>query len=96
MTTISVPRLAGSREHAARIAQSLPDDLRGISVLLEAGAVRSAAQSFADELCKQILVIRQADRLEVHSASATFARYLNSSSNLREVADRISIDVRPT
>lgn len=95
MSSLVIPRLAGSRERAVDLTSGLPDDLSGAKVTIDAAGVDAAAQSFADELCKQILETRQAYQLEVHRASPRFAQYLNSSAARRGVGDRLMVDVSP-
>lgn len=95
MVDVMIPRLAGSRERAVVLSAELPADLSAATVMIDAIGVESASQSFADELCKQILVVRSAERLEVHSAKPRFAHYLHESARIRGVADRLIVDVRP-
>ena len=95
MASIVIPRLAGTRERAELLSSDLPDSLEQSAVTIDAQTVASASQSFADELCKQILVKRNAHLLEVHKASPRFARFLNESARLRGVSDRLIVDVRP-
>ena len=95
MTSIVIPRLAGTRERAGQVSSSLPESLSGLIVTIDAQDVASASQSFSDELCKQILVDRDASRLDVHNASPQLARYLNTSARIRGVAVRLVVDVRP-
>lgn len=94
MSSIVIPRLAGSRERAVDLTSVLPDDLSGSAVTIDAAGVDAAAQSFADELCKQILETRHASSLEVHRASPRFAQYLNSSAARRGVSERLLVDIR--
>jgi hypothetical protein len=95
MSNLVMPELNGTREGAVDLTSSLPDDLRNAVVSIDAGAVVAAAQSFADELCKQILEVRHASRLEVHCATPRFAGYLSSSARVRGLSDRLSVDVKP-
>ena len=95
MSNIVMPRLAGTRERAVNLTQGLPADLHDAVVSIDASDVVAAAQSFADELCKQILEVRHAARLEVHCATPRFANYLNSSAQVRGLTDRLSVDVQP-
>lgn len=94
MTTIELPRTAGSRERADELTSVLSGDLKAQTVVLEAQCMKAGAQSFADQLCKQILEVRGAERLEVRHATPMFARYLSNSARIRRVADRLSIETR--
>jgi len=95
MTIVEIPRVAGSRRRAEIVSSDLPPDLSSVTVEVFAAEVTSASQSFADELCTQILVERHALRLVVHDASPRFANYLNTSARLRDVAEHLSVDVKP-
>lgn len=95
MTVIEIPRVASSRKSAEIVTSDLPSDLSSATVEVFAGEVTSASQSFADELCTQILVERHASRLVVHDASPRFAQYLRTSARLRDVAEHLSVDVKP-
>lgn len=94
MITIDLPRTAGSRERANELTSALPGDLTALTVVLEAQGMKAGAQSFADQLCKQILEVRCAERLEVRHATPMFARYLSNSARIRGVADRLTIETR--
>jgi hypothetical protein len=95
MTTLEIPRMSGTRQRAEIVASALSDDLSSTKIEIDADLVASASQSFADELCKQILVDRSALSLTVHNASPWFANYLSTSARLRSVTDRLSVDVKP-
>jgi hypothetical protein len=78
------------------LLSACPDDLRGYVVHVDAAGLFSAAQSFVDELCKETLEVRGASRLVVYSATPLFAKFLNKSAAVREVSERLVVDVRPS
>lgn len=94
MSSLTIPDLAGSRAKAAQLADQLPLTLDGIVVEVDVANVESASQSFVDELCKQVLVVRHAEKFVVHNASPRFAMHLNTAAQLRGVSERLSVDVR--
>jgi hypothetical protein len=85
----------GSRQRAVELTDHLPKSLQHSTVVIDASGLASAAQSFADELCKQILEVREAEELVVHCATPRFAAHLNTSAQLRRCSERLSVDVRP-
>ncbi|AMY53433.1 hypothetical protein A3L23_02089 [Rhodococcoides fascians D188] len=94
MTTVTMPRLAGSRGLVASLLDELPADLTGCSVTIDAEPLASAAPSFADQLCKEILATRNANRLDVLAASPRFEAYLVRSADIRGLADRLFVTPR--
>jgi len=95
MPNIVIPKLVGSRLRAAELAEhSLPRDLTGQMVEVDASSLSSAAQSFADELCKQVLELRNADFLSVHHATPRFGQHLSASARLRGMPERLNVDIR--
>lgn len=94
MSSLTIPDLVVSRARAADVASVLPAMLTDSVIEVDVANVESATQSFVDEFCKQILVLRQAKCLIVHNASARFANHLHTSARLREVSDRLVVDVR--
>lgn len=88
---LELPRLGGSRWSAEELAQSLPADLRGFEVELDGSKMATAAQGFADELCKQILEVRQADRLILRETPEIFTNHVVRSSELRR-CQRVSVE----
>ena len=91
MTALTLPELAGSRQLVVQLLDHIPVDLDGIEVVVHAEALISAAPSFADELCKEILVTRRADRLTIASASPKLTFYLRRSAEARGVLDHLVI-----
>ena len=94
MNALTLPRLAGSRGLVVRLLADAPLDLSGAAVVVDAVGLESAAPSFADELCKQLLVERRASHLTVRHASEKFQHYLARSATARGVAERITIEPR--
>lgn len=75
----------------ASLLDHIPTDLDNDQVVVHADGLVSAAPSFADELCKEILVTRRAALLTVDCASPRLAFYLHRSANARGVLDRLVI-----
>lgn len=93
MTVLDAPSLAGSRRRAQRVIAHLPDDLSGAEVVLNCRGLLAAAVSFADELVKQILVVRGAALLRVVEVSdAEFVNYLKARAKAQGVSDRLQFD----
>lgn len=91
MTALTLPKLAGSRQLVVTLLDEIPSDLEFKEVVINAEELVSAAPSFVDELCKQLLVTRNASRLTVNEASERFLFYLQRSAVARGVADRLVI-----
>jgi hypothetical protein len=69
----------------------IPTDLRPNEVIVHAEDLVTVAPSFADELCKEILVTRCAMRLTVEGASEKLAYYLERSAKARGASNRLII-----
>lgn len=90
--TVVLPPLIGSRPSARELAAGLPEALGEVHV--EAGKLISAAQAVADELVKDILVVRGAERLKVWDATPRLAEHLQRAAELRGVKDRLLVTLR--
>jgi hypothetical protein len=88
---LTLPKLAGGRQLVVKLLDHIPTELSTCEVVVHAEALVSAAPSFADELCKEILVTRCAARLTVKDPSTKLAFYLRRSANARGVSDRLQI-----
>jgi hypothetical protein len=91
---LTLPKLAGGRRLVLQLLDHIPTDLRSAEVIVHAEDLVTAAPSFADELCKEILVTRCAARLTVEDASEKLAYYLERSANARQVSDRLVLPGR--
>lgn len=93
-TVLDAPPLAGSRESVRRLLDdNLPDDLAGTTVVVDFGDLLAATVSFADELVRQILVVRNAALLHATAVGdEEFANYLRSRAAHNQVADRLQIN----
>lgn len=80
---------AGSREHARELVAALPAQLTGITVALDCAELVAGTPSFLDEIVKEILVTRRADRLEIVGSSRRIATLADRAAVNREVADRL-------
>jgi hypothetical protein len=76
--TIILPALCGVRSSAQKLVSSNRDK----SPIIDARAVKSMAQGYADELCKQ-LVEQKVDRVTLIQPNDNFTRYFNKSRMLR-------------
>lgn len=76
---IQLPKLAGSRASAADLIATAPRDN---TLLFSNEGVESLAQSFVDELCKQ-LIARRIDRVTFISPSERFMEHFMRAHMLR-------------
>lgn len=90
---LALPELTGTRDRAKEMltAAAVPQDLRGMQVVVDAGSVIAATDSFADELVRAILVDRHADQLIVSLVGPDFAQTLKSRGRFYRVLDRLQI-----
>lgn len=95
MQDVLLPKTAGSRSLAEDLTSGLPPRLGDSRVVINAENMKATAQSFADELVKQILVVRDAASLDVRCATPRFAALLHRSAETRAVQSRLFVDVRP-
>jgi len=89
--TLTLPKLAGGRQLVVKLLDHIPTDLGNCVVVVHAEELVSAAPSFADELCKEILVTRSAKRLVVKNSSAKLAFYLSRSASARGVSGQLEL-----
>ncbi len=89
MSTLTLPKLAGSRDMVLRLLVDIPHDLSQAVLVVDASNLASAAPSFADQLCKEVLQTRSAHRLEVRGASERFRHFLTRSADARGLSDRL-------
>jgi hypothetical protein len=90
--SLEAPVLAGSRPRAQQILVDLPDNLRGKVVQLHCESLIAGAASFADEIVREVLVKREAQRLEVTGVSdREFIEYLRDRAEVHNVADRLQV-----
>lgn len=87
---IILPRLAGARGRGAEIASALPGNLSDATVTVDCSELMSAAQGFTDELCKQMLEVRQASSVVFTKAPDRFRNFVLLSAKNRDFASRVS------
>lgn len=87
---------SGSRDHARDLVAELPSDMTGIAVVLDCSRLVVGTPSFLDEIVKQLLVVRRADRLEVIADSSRIAELAERAAANRGVADRLSVIAQAT
>lgn len=81
----------GARSSAEEFTKDLPSDLSGCTVELDGKIMRVTSQGFADELCKQILEIRNASKLVLRDVPEILSVYVLRSAKLRN-CERVSVE----
>lgn len=94
MIRVLTPDHAGSRDQAKALATGLPADLEGQTVFLDCSELVVGAPSFLDEMVKQILVLRQADVLEVSDAPDRARDLLERAAQNRSVREQLRVAAR--
>ncbi len=95
MATLPLPALVGTRNRARALASQLPRDLKGKTVVVDGTNMLASTVSFADELIKQILTSRHADRVEVVNVSdGEFEVWIRERAQANGFADRVSVKPR--
>jgi hypothetical protein len=90
--SLEAPVLAGSRPRAQQLLAELPPNLSGQVVQLHCDLLIAAAASFADEIVRELLVLRDAKFLVVTGASdEEFIDYLSERAQVHGVADRLQV-----
>lgn len=82
---------SGSRDHARALLAGVPTQLNGKSVLLDCGGLVVATPSFLDEIVKEVLVIREADLLEILGATPRAVELAKRAADNRGVVDRLRV-----
>jgi hypothetical protein len=67
-----------------------------MSVVVDCSGLVVGTPSFVDEIVKEVLLVRQADRLEFTGSSARVATLAERAAANRGVADRVSVAARAT
>lgn len=91
MIRLEAPDHAGSRDQAVVLADVLPADLTGQTILLDCAELVVGTPSFLDEMVKQILVLRQAAVLEVSGAPDRARDLLERAAANRSVHQRLRV-----
>jgi hypothetical protein len=91
MTTLTAPRLVGSRDQARQLADELAPDLSDSVVIVDCGVLEASTSSFVDELVKICLLERNAQRLVFKHASPRVVQLAVRAARNREVSDRLEI-----
>jgi hypothetical protein len=65
--------------------------MEGVSVVLDCNVLVVGTPSFLDEIVKEILVVRRADRLEVVGSTSRVAALAQRAAVNRNVADRLTV-----
>ncbi|MBC9704516.1 MAG: hypothetical protein H9W81_05805 [Enterococcus sp.] len=87
---ITLPRLGGVRESATTLAESLPRDLAGSQVVVDAETNLTCSQGFVDELLKQILEIRNTEQVIIVNWNEHLKVYANLSGVKRGYLNQIT------
>lgn len=90
-TRLEPPRHAGSRDHARSLLAGLPSRMTGTSVVLDCRELIVGTPSFLDEVVKELLVVREADQLEIVGGTARVATLTERAATNRGVAERVTI-----
>jgi hypothetical protein len=85
---------SGSRQQAQDLVSGLPADLTGHPVALDCSALTIGSPSFLDELVKQVLVVRNAEVLDVVAAPDRTRTLLQRAAENRHVAERLRVSLR--
>lgn len=85
---------SGSRDHARELVADLPSHMAGTSVVLDCSGLVVGTPSFVDEIVKEVLLLRNADRLELTGSSARIATLAERAAANRGVADRLTVVCR--
>ena len=93
-THLVLPELIGARDSAVALANTLPPELHGLEVTVDASQLRSASEGFADELVRQVIGVRDAASLAVGESTRRFAEHLRTSAARRGFEHRLVIDCR--
>lgn len=88
---MELPKMNGARSSAEVFTKDLPSDLSDCTVVLDGKIMRVTSQGFADELCKQILEIRNASKLILLDVPEILSVYVLRSAKLRN-CERVSVD----
>jgi hypothetical protein len=87
---VSPHPLSGTRQRANDFLWELPEDLSEATVTVDASEMKAYAHCFVDELCKQIVQVRNAQMLIIRSDSEKLRQQVTSSAQLRRFPDRVS------
>lgn len=92
MTRLPLPALVGTRNRARALASQLPGDLKGKTVVVDGTNMLASTVSFADELIKQILSSRHAERVEVVNVSDDqFELWIRERAKANGFSDRVTV-----
>lgn len=89
--TITLPKLAGTREKAELLTDHLPNDLSDSIVTIDASESAAIAQCCVDELLKQIVQVRNAKQLIIATDKVNLMRRALESATIRRFVDRLLI-----
>jgi hypothetical protein len=91
---LTLPERAGSRGEAQRLLEPLDLDLAGTVLRLDGRHLAAGSSSFMDEIVKEVLVERHADRLVLTGVTERAAAFAESSAARRGVAERLQSTAR--
>lgn len=94
MPRVEAPQHAGSREQAQALLAQLPPNLTGVVVVLDCGRTAISTPSFVDEIVKELLVDREAARLDVVGANERTQGQVVRAAENRNVATRVQSALR--
>lgn len=96
VSVLESPLLTGLAREAHTLVETagFARDLTGTTVLLDAHQTLAATPSFADELVRNLIVERNADKVLIWAAGLNFTRWLHDAARRRDVAGRV-VDAAP-
>ena len=91
MPQLRLPRLVGTREAVTDLLaeQQVPASLRDEPLVVLCRVVASGSTSFADELVRQVVEVRDARELVLVGAPERLLRYVRDAAGRRGVSSRV-------
>lgn len=90
---LTLPRLAGSRQKATILAESLPESLQDTVVVIDASESASVSQGFVDQLLKELIEVRESPNVFVVNSDLNLAERLVLSTKNRSLEDKATINI---
>lgn len=91
MTTLTLPRLSGSRIGAKFFMSPIPEKQKIDLLTLDATEMEASSQSFADELFQQIFVKRWTKNVVLHHPTERFKKVFMESAERAHRAHFITV-----
>lgn len=93
---IQTPQLTGGRPAVAPLLERnrVPEDLRGIEVILDGHQTAGSTADFADQLVRMVLLDRHASKLTIRLAGRYLTHWLQEAAVRHQVSDLVVLDDR--